>query len=60
MTAKSVADLNLNEIDHEFLTLDVSGNYSRHNVLAFETKAQSLRSDLDFSERASASLSEGS
>jgi len=55
-----VADLNLNEIDHEFLTLDVSGYYSRHDVFTFETKAQSLRSDLNFSERASASLSGGS
>lgn len=35
-----VADLNLNEIDHEFLTLDVSGHYSRSDVFTFETKAQ--------------------
>ena len=35
-----VADLNLDEIDHEFLTLDVSGHYSRSDVLTFETKAQ--------------------
>ena len=35
-----VADLNLNEIAHEFLTLDVSGQYPRSDVLTFETKAQ--------------------
>ena len=35
-----VADLNLNEIDHEFLTLDVSGHYPRSDVFTFETKAQ--------------------
>jgi len=35
-----VADLNLNEIDQEFLTLDVSGHYPRSDVLTFETKAQ--------------------
>jgi nitrilase len=35
-----VADLNLSEIDHEFLALDVSGHYSRSEVFAFETKAQ--------------------
>jgi len=35
-----VADLNLNEIDHEFLTLDVSGHYPRSDVPTFETKAQ--------------------
>jgi nitrilase len=35
-----VADLNLNEIDQEFLTLDVSGHYSRPDVFTFDTKAQ--------------------
>ena len=35
-----VADLNLSEIDQEFLTLDVSGHYSRPYVFTFETKAK--------------------
>jgi hypothetical protein len=35
-----VADLNLNEIDHEFPTLDVSGHYPRSDVPTFETKTQ--------------------
>jgi predicted amidohydrolase len=35
-----VADLNLSEIDQEFLTLDVSGHYSRPDVFTFDTKAQ--------------------
>ncbi len=35
-----LADLNLNEIDQEFLTLDVSGHYSRPDVFTFHTKAQ--------------------
>jgi nitrilase len=34
------ADLNLSEIDQEFLTLDVSGHYSRPDVFTFDTKAQ--------------------
>ncbi len=33
-----IADLNLNEIDQEFLTLDVSGHYSRPDVFTFDTK----------------------
>src|SRR5271168_1618597 len=33
-----VADLNLSEIDQGFLTLDVSGHYSRPDVFTFETK----------------------
>ncbi len=35
-----VADLNLSEIDQEFLTLDVAGHYSRPDVFTFDTKAQ--------------------
>jgi len=35
-----VADLNLNEIDQEFLTLDVSGHYSRPDVFTFDTKTE--------------------
>jgi nitrilase len=35
-----VADLDLSEIDQEFLTLDVSGHYSRPDVFTFETKAK--------------------
>jgi nitrilase len=35
-----LADLNLNEIDQEFLTLDVSGHYSRPDLFTFHTKAQ--------------------
>jgi nitrilase len=35
-----LADLNLNEIDQEFLTLDVSGHYSRPDVFTFHTKVQ--------------------
>ncbi len=35
-----VADLNLNEIDEEFLTLDVTGHYSRPDIFTFETKAK--------------------
>jgi len=35
-----VADLNLSEIDQEFLTLDVSGHYSRPDVFTFDTKAK--------------------
>src|SRR6202045_3746857 len=33
-----VADLNLNEIDQEFMTFDASGHYSRPDVFTFETK----------------------
>ena len=36
----NLADLNLNEIDQEFLTLDVSGHYSRPDVFTFHTKAK--------------------
>jgi nitrilase len=35
-----LADLNLNEIDQEFLTLDVSGHYSRPDVFTFRTKTE--------------------
>jgi nitrilase len=35
-----VADLNLSEIDQEFLTLDVSGHYSRPDVFTFDMKKQ--------------------
>ena len=35
-----IADLNLSEIDQEFLTLDVSGHYARPDVFAFETKVK--------------------
>ena len=35
-----VADLNLGEIDQEFLTLDVSGHYSRPDVFTFHTKTE--------------------
>ena len=35
-----IADLNLSEIDLEFLTLDVSGHYSRPNVFKFDTKTK--------------------
>ena len=35
-----VADLNLNEIDQEFMTFDASGRYSRSDVFAFETKSE--------------------
>jgi len=35
-----VADLNLGEIDQEFLTLDVSGHYSRPDVFIFHTKTE--------------------
>jgi nitrilase len=35
-----VADLSRNEIDQEFMTLDVSGHYSRPDVFTFHTKAQ--------------------
>ncbi len=35
-----VVDLNLNEIDQEFLTLDVSGHYSRPDVFSFDTKTK--------------------
>ncbi|GAC1435716.1 MAG: hypothetical protein NVS1B11_33860 [Terriglobales bacterium] len=34
-----VADLNLEEIDQQFLTLDVSGHYSRPDVFTFEAKS---------------------
>ena len=34
-----IADLNLGEIDQQFLTLDVSGHYSRPDVFTFETKS---------------------
>jgi nitrilase len=33
-----VADLNLREIDQQFLTLDVSGHYARPDVFTFDTK----------------------
>jgi nitrilase len=33
-----VADLNLGEIDQQFLTLDVSGHYARPDVFTFDTK----------------------
>ena len=35
-----VADLNLNEIDQEFMTFDASGHYSRPDVFTFETKSE--------------------
>jgi nitrilase len=35
-----VADLKLGEIDQEFLTLDVSGHYSRPDVFTFHTKTE--------------------
>jgi predicted amidohydrolase len=35
-----VADLHLGEIDQEFLTLDVSGHYSRPDVFTFDMKKQ--------------------
>jgi nitrilase len=35
-----IADLNLSEIDQQFLTLDVSGHYSRPDVFTFDTKAK--------------------
>jgi nitrilase len=35
-----VADLNLSQIDQEFLTLDVSGHYSRPDVFTFDTKTK--------------------
>jgi predicted amidohydrolase len=35
-----VADLNLNEIDQEFMTFDASGHYSRPDVFMFETKSE--------------------
>ena len=34
-----VADLNLGEIDQQFLTLDVSGHYSRPDVFTFDVKS---------------------
>jgi predicted amidohydrolase len=34
-----IADLNLSEIDQEFMTLDVSGHYARPDVFTFATKA---------------------
>jgi hypothetical protein len=37
-----VADLNLGEIDQEFLTLDVSGHYSRPDVFTFHTRRNKL------------------
>jgi len=42
MIAKNliIADLNLNEIDQEFLTLDVSGHYSRPDVFTFDRKPE--------------------
>jgi hypothetical protein len=45
--AASIADLNLNEIDQELTTPDVSGHYSRSDVFTFETKVnQSLFKEL--------------
>lgn len=35
-----ITDLNLSEIDQEFLTLDVSGHYSRPDVFTFHTKTK--------------------
>jgi hypothetical protein len=35
-----VADLNLNEIDQEFMIFDASGHYSRPDVFTFETKSE--------------------
>ena len=35
-----VADLNLNEIDQEFMTFDASGHYSRPDVFTFEIKSE--------------------
>jgi nitrilase len=35
-----LADLNLNEIDQESLTLDVSGHYSRPDVFTFRTRTE--------------------
>jgi predicted amidohydrolase len=35
-----VADLNLSEIDQQFLTLDVSGHYARPDVFTFDAKVK--------------------
>jgi nitrilase len=35
-----IADLNLDEIDQQFLTLDVSGHYARPDVFTFDTKVK--------------------
>ena len=35
-----IADLNLSEIDQQFLTLDVSGHYARPDVFTFDTKVK--------------------
>jgi len=35
-----IADLNLSDIDAEFMTLDVSGHYARPDVFTFETKGR--------------------
>lgn len=35
-----IADLNLSEIDQQFLTLDVTGHYSRPDVFTFDTKTK--------------------
>jgi predicted amidohydrolase len=35
-----IADLNLNEIDQELMTLDVSGHYARPDVFTFDVKAK--------------------
>jgi nitrilase len=35
-----VADLNLNEIDQEFMTFHASGHYSRPDLFTFETKSE--------------------
>ena len=35
-----IADLDLNEIDKESMTLDVTGHYARPDVFKFEVKGQ--------------------
>ena len=35
-----IADLDLSEIDQQFLTLDVSGHYARPDVFTFDTKVK--------------------
>ena len=33
-----IADINLSDVDAEFMTLDVSGHYARPDIFTFETK----------------------
>jgi hypothetical protein len=42
MTAKKliIADINLSDIDAEFMTLEVSGHYARPDIFTFETKGR--------------------